>query len=152
MADDREPGQDRPSHRPDPAFLDRLADDAEWREYDTSQSERRVDRHRQGRPPRGAGRRPGATSKEGGRRLPALIVLVVVAVVIAVVGLEAGTSESGTTGSGGSSPFYMLPLDTDAVTSTVSTEPPSTTAPADTTSNSDDTIPETSITSSTTSP
>ncbi len=146
MADDRESGRDRPSKRPDPSFLDRLADDAEWREYESARSERRADRHRQSGARRGAGGRSGSPGREGRRRLPALMVLVAVVVVVAVVGSQAGTSESGAA-SGQSSPFQMLPLDTDAVTSTVSTEPPSTTAPADDTSTSESTAPGTSTTS-----
>lgn len=146
MADDRESGRDRPSRRPDPSFLDRLADDAEWREYESARSERRVDRRRQSGARRGASGRSEPPRKEGRRRLPALIVLVAVAVVVAVVGVEAGTSESGAA-PGQSSPFHLLPLDTDAVTSTVSTEPSSSTEPADDTFTSESTTPATSTTS-----
>jgi len=146
VADERESGRDRPSQRPDPSFLDRLADDAEWREYESSRSERRADRHRQSGARRGSRGRSGSPRTEGRRRLLALMVLVAVVVVVAVVGLEAGTSESDAA-SGQSSPFHLLPLDTEAVTSTVSTEPPSTTAPADDTSTSESTTSATSTTS-----
>lgn len=78
--------------------------------------------------------------------MPAVIVLVVVAVAIGVVGFEAGASELDGSRAGESSPFYMLPLDWDAVTSTVSTVPP-TTAPSSSTSTSGSTTPETPATS-----
>lgn len=142
MADDTGSGRDRPSRRPDPSFLDRLADDTKWQEYETSGSGRRVDRQRQGGARHGAGGRPGISRREGRRRLPALIVLVVAVAVVAVVGLEAGTSESPAT-SGESSPFHMLPLDTGAVTSTVSTEPSSTETSSDGSLTSDDMTPTT---------
>ncbi|NLO26674.1 MAG: hypothetical protein GX113_00615 [Actinobacteria bacterium] len=71
-----------------------------------------------------------------------MIVLVAAVAVVVVVGLEGGTSESPAT-SGESSPFHMLPFDTGAVTSTVSTEPSSTTTSPDDGPTSDNMTPTT---------
>ena len=91
----------RSSDRVDPSFLKRLEDDDLWQ---TS----RQGRPQRSRPPR----------KEKRSRLAAIIVLVAVAVIILIFGLTAGSDGPGASG-GQTSPFRLLPITNDVVTSTL---------------------------------
>jgi hypothetical protein len=133
---------DRPrsgsSYRPDPAFIERLEDDSLWQE-DASRPIRRTDRYANRRTDRHAsrGRRTGESDRGGrpgsSRPLPrsrrmAVIVFVVVAVVLLVAGLALNDSS----GSSGTTPFSLLPLDSSGVTATSAASETSVTVPVST--------------------
>jgi hypothetical protein len=135
--------KDRPRstapRRPDAAFIQRLEDDSLWQE--SPRPVRRTDRYAEKRGDRqnprtrrvddqGYARRPVSKRTPPRSRRIALIVLVVVIVVLVVAGLELSDS----TASSESTPFSLLPLDSDVVTTTATdAAQPTTTVPVEST-------------------